>query len=712
MEEHFDQHLDVARFNPSSSNVCSARAIPLERGARAGAERLTRAATAMQYRPEIDGLRTLAVLPVILFHAGFDLFSGGFVGVDVFFVISGYLITSIILAELAAGQFTLTSFYERRARRILPALIFVMLICIPFAWLWMSPRELKDFAQSVVAVSFFASNILFWLESGYFNGAAELKPLLHTWSLAVEEQYYVLFPLFLMLTWRRGKRWILVVLALVAVSSLGFAEWSAHRYPDAAFYLLPFRIWELLLGAFAALHLAHSAKALAESRPMLGQFMAGAGLVCIAYGVFAFDELTPFPGLNALAPATGALLIILFGIPSTFVGRLLATRPMVKIGLISYSAYLWHQPLFAFARLRSPHEPASWLFITLALASLVLAYLTWRHIEWPFRDRRKLSRKTIFAAAAFASVLLVSIGSLTHLKNGFYDHSRLALSTEDRALFDIIEKHTRDTMITDMPDNGACMFWQLNVDDKFIHRFGECAKKHGPALIILGDSHAMNIYGALYRNNAAEFLVGVAQGHCRPHANLPNCHYDAFEKFSREHAQDIKQVLYNQAGFYLLKDTDGGNGSRKMFRRANIELHPVDEVHIQKTVEYLEKISRTVKVTWLGPFLELHFSRRSLFELLQDGYRIDPNLAGNYERLDDELAAHVARGEYRFQYRSLFDAIKFGERINLVEGDCLVFRDGDHLSTCGERLVGTIIKEALTLPEDTKQAPRQFNQQR
>lgn len=150
-------------------------------------------------------------------------------------------------------------------------LIIVMLVCIPFAWMRMSPRELKDFAQSVVAVSLFGSNILFLLESGYFNAAAELKPLLHTWSLAVEEQYYVLFPLFLMLAWRLGTRWILAALAVVAVLSLGFAEWSAHRYPDAAFYLRPFRMWELLLGAFAAFHLAHKPQGLAEARPMLGQ---------------------------------------------------------------------------------------------------------------------------------------------------------------------------------------------------------------------------------------------------------------------------------------------------------------------------------------------------------------------------------------------------------------------------------------------------------
>ncbi|MGL4603794.1 MAG: acyltransferase family protein [Iodobacter sp.] len=224
----------------------------------------------MKYRREIDGLRALAVLPVILFHAGFETFSGGFVGVDIFFVISGYLITTIILSELEQDKFSIVNFYERRARRILPVLFLVMLVCIPFAWLYLLPGDMKDFSQSLVAVSVSASNILFWRESGYFDTAAELKPLLHTWSLAVEEQYYFLFPLFLMLFWKLGKRWIVVTLGLLFVISLTVAQWAAYAKPTAAFFLLPTRGWELLIGAFAAFYLAHanrkeSGKALSES---------------------------------------------------------------------------------------------------------------------------------------------------------------------------------------------------------------------------------------------------------------------------------------------------------------------------------------------------------------------------------------------------------------------------------------------------------------
>ena len=209
----------------------------------------------MKYRREIDGLRAVAVLPVIFFHSGFEIFSGGFVGVDVFFVISGYLITTIIINEMDGGTFSLLNFYERRARRILPALFFVVLCCLPVAWYLLMPLEMKDFSQSLVAVATFSSNILFWRESGYFSAPSELKPLLHTWSLAVEEQFYILFPLFLMAAWRFGKRAIVWALVVVSVISMTLAQWGAYNHPSAAFYLLPARAWELLIGSLAAFYL-------------------------------------------------------------------------------------------------------------------------------------------------------------------------------------------------------------------------------------------------------------------------------------------------------------------------------------------------------------------------------------------------------------------------------------------------------------------------
>jgi peptidoglycan/LPS O-acetylase OafA/YrhL len=373
----------------------------------------------MQYRPEVDGLRTVAVIPVILFHAGFQLFRGGFVGVDIFFVISGYLITSIIYSELMVGKFSIVNFYERRARRILPALFFVLAACLPFAWLWLLPADAKGFAQSVVSVTLFSSNILFWLTSGYFDTATELKPLLHTWSLAVEEQYYVFFPLLLMLFWRAGKRVLLAVLAVIGLASLVAAQLLVHDKPDFTFYLLPTRAWELLIGAFTAIYFTTSINARVTDAARQAGSLAGFAL--IVFALLAYDKNTPFPSVYALAPTVGAALIILYATPATWVGRLLASKPFVGIGLISYSAYLWHQPLFAFARHRSLDEPSPQVFAALIAATLVLAHISWKYVEAPFRTRSMFSRKQVFAFGLTGSMLFAMAGIGGHLTQGFLE---------------------------------------------------------------------------------------------------------------------------------------------------------------------------------------------------------------------------------------------------------------------------------------------------
>jgi len=369
----------------------------------------------MDYRREIDGLRSLAVLPVILSHAGVSLFAGGFVGVDVFFVISGYLITSILIIELQGGTYSLLRFYERRARRILPALFIVILACMPFAWLWMRPDQMAEFGKSVVAVILFVSNILFWREDGYFEAPAALKPLLHTWSLAVEEQYYLLFPLLLAFLWPLGRKRVFWILLAMSGISLLLTEWGWRNKPVANFYLAPTRAWELLAGSLCAF----GPQVLAGFRGRGA--MAALGLGLVLWAIFTFDETLPFPSLWTLAPVLGTVLIILGAGPGTWVQRLLALPPFVGIGLISYSAYLWHQPLFAFARLRFAAEPPTALMLVLGAASLVLAWASWRFVEQPFR-RKTLpvlaSRRSVFLASGVAATTLALAGGVAVLSEG------------------------------------------------------------------------------------------------------------------------------------------------------------------------------------------------------------------------------------------------------------------------------------------------------
>ncbi|MFC7454337.1 acyltransferase family protein [Insolitispirillum peregrinum] len=450
----------------------------------------------MIYRREIDGLRAVAVLAVILFHAGFGAFRGGFVGVDVFFVISGYLITTLIVTDLDHGRFSVSRFYERRIRRILPALCVVVLACVPFAWLWLLPGELLSFSHSLMAVATFTANILFWRESGYFDTTTDLKPLLHTWSLAVEEQYYLLFPALLILLWKVGKRRAMVVaLGLVFVASLALAYRMAQSHPSAAFYLLPTRVWEFIIGAFCGLWLARPQH---HGLSGLWQEAAGwSGLLLILWAVGTLDDSLPFRDLFALAAPLGTALVIVFATPRTTVGRLLGNRICVGVGLISYSAYLWHQPLFAFARLRTLSEPAPAFFLALIAATLALAGLSWKYVETPFRTGAGAGRSKVFIAAFAASAGMVALGLAGHLGGGF--------STRFPPVVEGLET----------PDKQAPILCQTAGRDKPCLLGNQQA---APKTVMLGDSHSVmlrtGLSDALASSDAS--ILSFAGGWCAP----------------------------------------------------------------------------------------------------------------------------------------------------------------------------------------------------
>ena len=417
----------------------------------------------MKYRAEIDGLRALAVIPVILFHAGFELFSGGFVGVDVFFVISGYLITTILIEDIENKRFSIVNFYERRARRILPALFFVMLVCIPFAWMWMLPNQLKDFSQSLVAVSLFASNILFWRESGYFDAAAEEKPLLHTWSLAVEEQYYVLFPIFLILAWRFGKNRVFWMIVGMAAISLLLSEWGWRNKATANFYLAPTRAWELFAGSIAAF-------VVKKHGVQKHNLLALAGLAAIIFSIFFYDEATPFPSVYTLVPVVGVVLLVLYADEETFAAKLLSIKGCVGIGLISYSAYLWHQPLFAFFRLRTYYEPDINQKLALVVVAFLLAAISWKFIESPFRNRTvKISWLLAPAVIIMGFALLIM-----QRAESFYTNEQLEYLEEARAR----TPNRNDCLSPYSGNRQPCIFGDINSP---------------PKIAVLGDSHAITL---------------------------------------------------------------------------------------------------------------------------------------------------------------------------------------------------------------------------
>jgi peptidoglycan/LPS O-acetylase OafA/YrhL len=382
------------------------------------------------YRPEIDGLRAVAVILVMLYHAGFTSFSGGYIGVDVFFVISGYLMTCIISGALAEGRFSLIGFVERRVRRIIPALMLVMSVSAVAAWLFLLPGPLESFSASLLASTGFVANFYFWRSGGsYFAPKAVEMPLWHLWSLAVEEQFYIVFPIFLLLVWRlyrhRQERAFWAALA----GSFAIFVIGGMARPGFAFFLLPTRAWEFLSGGIIALA-GDRMRPLVADKGQAG--LATLGLAMILMSALLLDPGSPFPWPHAIWPVVGTSLLLAFATPENAIGRGLGSRLIVAIGLISYSAYLWHQPVLVFARAVALDPLTQTQAGLLLVGSLGLAALSWRIVEQPFRRRGFLSQRGVFAGAGIAAVLLGVVGAVGLLLEGAPE--RLDARDRERAL--------------------------------------------------------------------------------------------------------------------------------------------------------------------------------------------------------------------------------------------------------------------------------------
>jgi len=365
------------------------------------------------YRPEIDGLRALAIIPVLLFHAGITGFQGGFVGVDIFFVISGYLISAILFKEITSGAFSIYKFYERRVRRIFPALILVFIVCTVIASLLLMPQDFRRYARSVMASGLFSSNLLFWWEGGYFDSSSELKPLLHTWSLSVEEQFYIVFPGLLLLLLRHVKRWRQILFTLAALSFITSVIVTKSN-PSAAFYWPVSRAWELLLGSFIALSIGFRDIERSSVRNLMSSF----GIILIAVSIFAFDNKTPFPGFAAGLPALGAALVVAYS-SGTITGTVLTCKPVVWVGKLSYSLYLWHWPIIVFGKYYLMREFTETEKILVIAASFFASYVSMRFIEAPIRDRKWFANTAqLMRLSAVSVALLIASNFAIYIGNG------------------------------------------------------------------------------------------------------------------------------------------------------------------------------------------------------------------------------------------------------------------------------------------------------
>lgn len=424
------------------------------------------------YRPDIDGLRAVAVLLVLMFHLGLGA-PGGYIGVDVFFVISGFLITGIIKREIEQGEFTFAGFYARRARRILPALLAVLLFSSVAALFILLPSDLVRYAKSVVAALLSVSNFWFWSQGGYFGATSALAPLLHTWSLAVEEQFYILLPIALLLLYRWTPRWVGRLLLAGCVGTFAASAWFVATRTPEVFYFSPFRAWELLLGSLLALYqlpvVAHN---------LHRQLISAVGLLLVVVPAFVYNAETVFPGPAAALPCIGAALLIWIGTSGeSAVINLLKNRALVFVGLISYSLYLWHWPLLVFVKHHVGESVGLEGRIGIGLASLVLATLSWRFIETPFRSRARTTTRQglVFSGASMALLCSMVIAVvISHGLQGRYNPQVVALDLA----------RTREVV------RSECIDLRVPLSANTVCRIGA---QGNPTVLVWGDSysHAM-----------------------------------------------------------------------------------------------------------------------------------------------------------------------------------------------------------------------------
>lgn len=429
------------------------------------------------------------------------------------------------------------------------------------------------------------------------------------------------------------------------------------------------------------------------------------GLSLILYAVFAYSKTTPFPSAYALAPTLGTALIILCTTPSTVVGRLLTTKVFIGVGLISYSVYLWHQPLFAFARHVVDGEPKKSTFIILSFFSLILAFITWKYVEVPFRNRSFIGRFRIFIYGISASLFFVVVGLLGHLFNDKFEkfwlsnmnieqqHFYSQLITTDRSLANWGANSDGVQKLTD------CRFNVDRLELEVSERILTCAKKYGSGVLILGDSHAIDLYGVVASRFENKFLVGITNGGCRPHNPGSGCQYDTISEFFKKYPSVFRHIIYEQAGFYLMLDQDGRKGTRKMFSdlryNQSISWIGIDIEHINKTTKYLVELSKIVPITWFLPRIEPHISKNFL---IKNGcnydYRLRTGLREKFQKLDNTIVEVIEKyGDVRIKVLSQNKIFKFEFPEDFANCSEVYWSDGDHFSAAGEWRFGQRLPE-------------------
>ena len=636
-----------------------------------------------KYRADIDGLRAIAVMSVVGFHAFPSWVRGGFIGVDIFFVISGFLISSIIFDNLERNRFSFVEFYSRRINRIFPALMAVLVACLAFGWFVLFPDEYTQLGKHIAGGAVFVSNFLLSNENGYFDNPSANKPLLHLWSLGIEEQFYIIWPLLLALVWKR-KRGFVAVTASIAVISFAFNIYAINKEPVAAFYSPASRFWELMLGGLLAYVVLHKPDLIERHKDAQSIF----GCLLTAIGLVFLNKDRAFPGWWALLPTLGAFLLISAG-PKAWLNRhVLANKWLVFVGLISYPVYLWHWPMLSFARIVGGETPSSEIRIAAVLISIVLAWLTYRLIEKPVRFGRHGMAKVV--------VLCVLMTSTGYAGFNVYRHDGSNFMNDIGKAQDLFEKPAHYT---------HCSAGSIKLSYCLL------SSEKPPTYAIFGDSHAAHLFPGIAEQDKNDTWLLIGNYSCppivgiqvRPPPNLPqDCQQrseEALEAILR--LRSIHTVIISFTNTYTSDIAFSAREKAAQFDSFSIQFFRPGDVAttdksglfyagLEKAVTLLELSGRSVilaiDVPEL-PFFPRDCLRRSLFPGVNEPCKLATADALESQRNLRELLNKLVLAHPSVRLYDTFNLFCDKENCNFENKDMLFYRDSDHLSLRGSRYV-------------------------
>ncbi len=674
-----------------------------------------------KYRPDIDGLRAIAVISIVIYHAFPKFIRGGFIGVDIFFVISGFLISTIIMGSLERNSFSFIEFYSRRIKRIFPALLLVLIASFVFGWFALLADEYKQLGKHIAGGAGFISNFLFWSESGYFDNAGETKPLLHLWSLGIEEQFYIVWPLLLWLAWKKRFN-LLVITIAVAVISFALNISKVHSDAVAAFYSPQTRFWELLVGSILAYMTLHRPSLLPKFKHKLDMWLGQIisvqapetngktlcdvqsliGAVLILTGLLVITKEMHFPGYWAILPTVGALLIISAGVHAWFNRVVLSNRVLVWFGLISFPLYLWHWPLLSFARIMESETPSRQIRIVAVLISIALAWLTYRLIEKPIRFGNQSKAKTIIMF-----LLMIAVGFV-----GYNSFRRDGLAFRHKSLI-------QNNLAFDWGNNYSNLDCQQAYPDMLVEHCAR-AKPMEPTIILLGDSHSNHLYPGIAKltANSSDNVLNLAHGGCLPFFNIasrPRGMEDVCAdkenralKFAEEH-ESIRTVIMSFRGPLYLTGKGYGEVEANTDRVLTLTNRPkisdnyqIFEIAMRATIKRL--LSKNKKIIFVLDNPELGFDPKSCLDSrplrLTNSVKSPCGISRQY--FDDR------NREYRklvfsvlkdFPTVDIFDAAAelCDEKLCWAMRDGkMLYRDDDHLSVQGSNFIAQKLAKLIS----------------